>query len=306
MFLDKFKLSTNKLPSHVSLSETEVNLLQKKARHNQVIYTESEKKSAENMAGDLQSRMCGSGIDFEENKPYQPGSDSRLINWRTYARTQKLYINMYNEDKRPSKYIILDQRRDMYFGTRKRLKIKLALNFAIYAAFRAINQQQTISAVQILDKPHWHTTYSGLSSTLSFIHRLNTACLEQDEFCKQPALNDILNKLQLRDGAELIIISDFHDINDATISSFYHFSRNHTIECIQILDPIELELPNSGNFKILNNQASQCLHLNCSNKSILSRYKSDIKAKYTQYQKQCLNMGVNYHQYLTSDDIFTD
>lgn len=83
MFLNKYK-SPNTNSLEVScLSESEINSLQIKAKHAPLLFTESTKTSAENMAGDLQSRIRGGGVDFEENKPYQTGSDSRHINWRT-------------------------------------------------------------------------------------------------------------------------------------------------------------------------------------------------------------------------------
>ena len=250
MFLNKYKLSNNNSSDLTCLSESEINALQIKAKHAPLSFSESTKTSAETMAGDLQSRIRGAGVDFEENKPYQSGSDSRHINWRTYARTQQLYVNIYNEDKRPSTYIVLDQRQNMYFGTRQQLKIKQALSFATYSVFRAMHQQQNVSGVQILNKPHWHSIYSGASSILSFIHELNTPRHNHQSINTEPTLNDIINKLQLSDGAELIIISDFHDMDDETITRLYHLSRNFKINLLCIQDPIEVELPQKGQFDI--------------------------------------------------------
>ncbi len=300
---NKFRTFYKKSANDVSLSSEEINSLQQKSKSTHLTYSKSSKTSAENMAGDLQSRIRGSGIDFEENKPYQAGSDSRHINWRTFARTQQLYINVYNEDKRPSLYLILDQRRNMYFGTRKQLKIKQALNIAVFSIFHAMQQQYTVAGMQILEKPQWHAAYSGQSSILSFIKALNLPLLRQNENPQEPALNNILEKLQLKDGAELIIISDFHDMDDKTITALYNISRKHKIELMQILDPIEVELPKQGDFNIRGTQDSEPLQLDSSNKKNRSLYKKTVYEKFSSHKSQCHNMGVQFSRYLTTDNI---
>ena len=280
-----------------------MNRIQKKAKNSHTSFTESLRSSCENMAGDLQSRKRGTGIDFEENKPYQPGSDSRNINWRTFARTQQLYVNIYNEDKRPSTYLVFDQRSTMYFGTRKQLKIKQALKFAIYALLRAMHQQQTVSGVQMAEKTIWHSIYSSSNSIHSFIDTLNTPPKPESNTDNTPALNDILSKLKLTDGAELIIISDLHDMNDKTTSSLYNLSRRYKITIIQIQDPVEINLPAKGFFNIQNYTDVTPIEINCNNKNITEPYSKKMNEHFDNFKNKCASMGVNFQQYTTTDDV---
>ncbi len=302
MLFKQISLTKNK--DFTCLSENEIKHIQAKAKNSSTSFAESIRLSSENMAGDLQSQIRGTGIDFEENKPYQTGSDSRHINWRTFARTRQLYVNIYNEDKRPSTYLVLDQRSNMYFGTRKQLKIKQALKFAIYSILRAMHQQQTVSGVQIVSKPKWHTSYSSSSSILSFIDSLNTAYDISDTDITEPTLNDILNKLKLNDGAELIIISDLHDMNKQTISSLYTLSRRYKVSILQIQDPVEINLPTKGIFNIQNDSQPDMIELNCNNKNITTTYQQQISERFNNFKMQCTNMGVNFFRYSTIDDVF--
>ena len=305
MFFNKLKLPTKKSVNDVCLSEDKLIFLQGIAKQSNNKFEETTKMSAENMAGDLQSRVRGAGVDFEENKPYQTGSDSRHINWRTYARTQQLFVNIYNEDKRPSTYVILDQRSSMYFGTRKQLKIKQALNIAIYYIFRAMHKQQNVSGVQILDKPIWHTIYSGSQSISIFSKLLNRPHLSSLGNENKPHINSILNKLNLTSGAELVIVSDFRDMNAETITALYNLSRTHKIELIQIQDPIEVEIPSKGVYNIRNNGDNQAITLSC-NIKIQKEYRKSVQNKFDNYISQCINMGVNFNQFLTTDRVFSD
>lgn len=303
-FANRFRTFYKKASSDVSLTDSEIHILQEQSKHGRLYYAESGKTSAENMAGDLQSRLSGSGVDFEENKPYQAGNDSRYINWRTYARTQQLYINIYNEDKRPSLYVVLDQRSNMYFGTRKQLKIKQALNIAVFSIFRAIQQQYTVAGMQILSKPRWYAAHNSQRAALSFIKTLILPLINKTENTNEPALNDILNKLQLKEGAELIVISDFHDMDDKTIAGLYAISRKHKINLIQVLDPVEVELPVQGRFDIKGTTDSEPLLLDCNKKKIKTQYKDCLNKKFNRHKSQCHSMGVQFARYLTTDDIY--
>lgn len=305
MFTNKTKFIRKKRLSFVSLSESEIMLIHNKAKQASIFYTESNKTSSGNMAGDLQSRVRGAGVDFEENKPYESGSDSRHINWRTFARTQQLYVNIYNEDKRPSTYIVLDKRQSMYFGTRNQLKIKQALNLAIYSILRAMYQQQKVSGVEIANKPKWHSTYSGSNPILSFIEELN-APIQQQNISGESALNDILAKLQLAEGSEVIIISDFHDIDKQTITSLYNYSRKHKISLLRIQDPIEINLPKLGQYNIQANDNGPSLNIDCNNNAFTIAYNQSVSDKYSDYYDQCSNIGIDMMTYLTTDEIFKD
>ena len=305
MFNNKTKFIRKKRLSYISLSDSEIMHIHNKAKQASIFYSESNKTSSGNMAGDLQSRVRGAGVDFEENKPYESGSDSRHINWRTFARTQQLYVNIYNEDKRPSTYIVLDKRQSMYFGTRHQLKIKQALNLAIYSILRAMYQQQKVSGVEIASKPKWHSTYSGSNPILSFIEELN-APIQQQNISGEPALNDILAKLQLAEGSEVIIISDFHDMDKQTITSLYNYSRKYKIRLLRIQDPIEINLPQQGQYNIQANGKGPSLNIDCNNNDFTSAYNTSIKDKFSDYYNQCSNIGVDMMTYLTTDEIFED
>jgi len=284
------------------LSDLEIKRLHNKAKQSYNHFSETIRKSSENMVGNLQSSIHGAGLDFEEYRPYQPGSDSRHINWRTFAKTQQLYVNIYTEDKRPSTYLLFDQREDMYFATRKQLKIKLALNFAVYTIFCSLYQQKSISGVVLRDKAKWFPRYSNSSAFFSLVNDLNTPVYYQNKQPKTIALNDVLNKLSLTSGAELIIISDLHDMNDETMRILNNLSSLYKITILQIQDPVESQLPERGLFKIKNNTNQETLNVNCNDKTIRESYIEHVANKFESYQQRCINMGVEYNLFMTTTD----
>jgi uncharacterized protein (DUF58 family) len=61
-------------------------------------------------AGSVLAEVPGPGIDYFGCRAYAPGDDIRRINWRAVARTDRLIINEYEQERMADVVIILDIR----------------------------------------------------------------------------------------------------------------------------------------------------------------------------------------------------
>ena len=73
--------------------------------------------------GDYNSIFKGSGIDFDDLRPYQYGDDHRSINWNITAKEDKIYTNTYKEDKEQSVFFLLDISQSQYIGKNNKINI---------------------------------------------------------------------------------------------------------------------------------------------------------------------------------------
>ena len=60
------------------------------------------------LAGAYRSIYQGSGIEFDDVRPYQPGDDVRAMDWKVTARTGKAHIKRYIEDREQFIYLLVD------------------------------------------------------------------------------------------------------------------------------------------------------------------------------------------------------
>ena len=97
-------------------------------------------------SGLLASRALGSGTDYAESRVYQYGDDPRSINWRLSARSTDTFVKTFHTESRPCVSILLDQRKSMIFGTKKRLKISQALRVASLLAYSCDLHQLSFQA----------------------------------------------------------------------------------------------------------------------------------------------------------------
>lgn len=103
------------------------------------------------LAGRHESRMRGRGLSFEELRTYMPGDDIRTIDWRVTARTGQPFVRVYNEEKDRPALIIVDQRTNMFFGSRRSMKSVAAAEVAALCAWRVMALGDRVGGVVFND-----------------------------------------------------------------------------------------------------------------------------------------------------------
>src|ERR1700727_1227652 len=86
------------------------------------------------------SHVRGRGLDFEEMRNYVLGDDVRRIDWRVTARIQKPFVRVYSEERDRPTMVVVDQRINMFFGSRVSMKSVVAAEIAALAAWRVFHQ----------------------------------------------------------------------------------------------------------------------------------------------------------------------
>lgn len=88
--------------------------------------------------GEQQSQSVGEGLTFSDYRRYSRGDDTRLIDWRLYARTGEYYIKQFEEERNLTVHILLDASASMDFGEELQDKFefgaKLGLGYAYLTA----------------------------------------------------------------------------------------------------------------------------------------------------------------------------
>ena len=67
------------------------------------------------IGGAHRSPFLGSGEDFSRHRAYQQGDDVRRLDWKVYARTDRLYVRLFQEDSNLQGFLIVDASESMGF-----------------------------------------------------------------------------------------------------------------------------------------------------------------------------------------------
>jgi len=69
------------------------------------------------MSGMHRSPYQGLAVEFAEHRQYAPGDGIRQIDWKVFARTDKLYVKRYVQETNLDVVVLVDRSASMRFGT---------------------------------------------------------------------------------------------------------------------------------------------------------------------------------------------
>jgi uncharacterized protein (DUF58 family) len=213
-------------------------------RHNQSVHSL--------LFGRRVSHVRGRGLDFEELRGYVAGDDVRSIDWHVTARMQKPYVRVYSEERERPTMLVVDQRINMFFGSRVSMKSVVAAETAALAAWRALHQGDRVGTLIFNDSATEEvpmrrsraTVLRVLDRILFQNHQLRADSSSQSQ---PQRLNDVLISVAriCHHDALILIASDFDGANQATRDLLMHLSRSNDVICCLTYDPLAVTMPPS-------------------------------------------------------------
>ncbi len=100
----------------------------------------------------------GRGIVFSDHRPYSAGDDFRTIDWKLFARTDKLFVKRYEEETNLRCQIVMDDSSSMYFGSKEGItKLTFSIQCAAALSYLLKKQRDAIGLSIFSDKVELHT-----------------------------------------------------------------------------------------------------------------------------------------------------
>src|SRR5258708_1527040 len=96
---------------------------------------------AGSMHGLHRSPFLGMSVEFATHREYTPGDDLRHLNWKLYARHDRLYIKEYDADTNLNLYLLLDASASMACANTGRSKLHYAASLAAPLGHLALKQR---------------------------------------------------------------------------------------------------------------------------------------------------------------------
>lgn len=195
------------------------------------------------LSGRHRSFTVGASTEFRDYRPYAPGDDPRLVDWRVFARTDRYYLRTHNQETNTACHLLLDSSASMGFGDPP--KIAYASFFAAAVAYLVTRGGDAVSLLTFDDTLR---RFFPPGTTTTHLHGLLHA-LEENRAGRPTSVATALQKAVplLRGRGTLLVLSDFLDEPGevfAALNPFLH--RGFEVHLFHILAPEELDLPERG------------------------------------------------------------
>jgi len=199
--------------------------------------------------GGHRSPFHGYSTEFKQHRPYRAGDDLKHLDWKLYARSDRLYTRQYLETTNLSLMIVLDTSASMGFPEAGISKLRYGAVTAAALAYLASEQGNAVGLMSMTgDKLSYVPTRGGrvhLRSVLWRIDRLTAG----GAWDPPRAISRAAQLLQRR--GVVVVISDFYDAEEATRREVRRVvQRGHDVAMLQLISREETELPFSGQVEL--------------------------------------------------------
>jgi len=251
-------------------------------------------------AGDYASAFRGSGLEFEESRPYVPGDDVRSIDQVATARTGEPFVKRFREERNHTLVFALDTSASMRFGSYGHSKATTAAHALALIATAAGRAGDRTALVTFDHRVRTRVpTGRGLAHTWSLIRATAAAATEPENETRIAAgLRGLL--LHTRHPATVVIFSDFRDPNLIGPSGDVNALRNALSPLMQrcdviagaIVDPREEDVPNVGPLRLTDPEhPGESVVLETGSRRVRERYRAAARARRRQVSSALRRSG---------------
>ncbi|MBW4933666.1 DUF58 domain-containing protein [Marinobacter sp. F4206] len=210
-------------------------------------------------AGLQRSPQRGRGMAFAEVRQYQPGDDIRSIDWRVTARRQAPHTKLYEEERERPVLLLCDLGQTLFFASTGAFKQVRAAQVASLLAWLALWAGDQVGGIVFNDREL--SVLRPARRKKSVLRLLDTLAEQQRRPGRDPdttveGLGDGLNRALAEarrvahTGSRIFVISDFLSVSADTGALLGALARHNSVSALRIVDPLELELPDSGRFAV--------------------------------------------------------
>lgn len=221
-------------------------------------------------SGEYHSAFKGRGMAFSEVREYTPGDDIRTIDWNVTARFGTPYVKVFEEERELSVVLVVDVSASGLFGTNKQFKQDLITELCAVVAFSASQNNDKIGIIFFSDKiEKFIPPKKGKSHILRIIRELIEFKPEHKQTNIEIALKYLTNVIKKR--SVVFLISDFlsePNYRDALKIA----NKKHDVVALRIVDKTEMQLPEVGLVKLMDNETGKLMWLDTDNKTFRKQF----------------------------------
>lgn len=196
-----------------------------------------------NFGGDA-SRFLGSGLEYAQSRPYEPGDPVKSIDWRVTARTGKPYVKEYEATRQVPIYLVVDTSASMCVSSQAESKYYWAVRLAAGLARAGQERMSPVGIVSSGERDLRITPTLSNTTAMQWAHELRGY-----DFSERTNLSHRLRSLAatLKSRTVVVVLSDMHE--PGAFPALELLAASHELIVLWLQDPAEVQLPRAGIFR---------------------------------------------------------
>lgn len=210
------------------------------------------------LSGNYLSAFKGAGLDFDQLREYVMGDDIRMLDWKSSARSNKLMVKQYREERERTVIVVIDNTASLNGSSESQLKRDRAVDVAASLAFVAAQGKDKVGLLIFSDVVEtWLSPARGVAHLARITKELASCKFERKRTDINVAL-EFLIQLKLR-SAILFLVSDFITDTEKAKRLFEVVGVEYDAVALRILDKTERALPALGFLELQDPETGEML-----------------------------------------------
>ena len=247
------------------------------------------------------SPFHGFSVEFAEHRIYNPGEPTKNIDWKVYARTNKLFTKQFEEETNLRCQIVIDASSSMYFPKDQEANKLQFSALGAAALMNLLKKQRDAFGLSIFDSDLRNHTKAKSSTAhyrllLTYLDKLLNNPEDNKTTSAAKALHQISESIHRR--SLVIIFSDMFEQSERTdqlFSALQHLKHNkHEVVLFHVVDKqleIDFEYKNRP-YLFVDIETGEQVRLQSN--QVKEQYQKQVKAFKEELKMKCLQYKVDF------------
>jgi uncharacterized protein (DUF58 family) len=251
------------------------------------------------MQGDFHSIFKGTGLEFDDVRPYQYGDDIRTIDWHVSAKGHGTFVKTFKEEKEQTIFFVMDVSGSQDIGAPGKTKFDIGAEICGVLAISGAKESSQVGLICYSDeREQYIKPKKGMGQAYQIISHLERLQPKSTRTNLSKAISFALNSIKRR--SVIVMISDF--IDEGFYRNLQSLARKHDLVVIHISDKRETNLPKLGIIPAFDKESKKTIWINTSFGEFRGQLSQAHEQRREEMRKFSRKHQINYLNISTDED----
>ncbi|WP_145177573.1 DUF58 domain-containing protein [Rubripirellula lacrimiformis] len=251
------------------------------------------------LSGMHRSPYFGQSIEFLQHRNYTAGDEIRHIDWKVYARQDKLHIKQYEEETNLRLTLLVDRSASMAYGEGESNKFDYSASIAASLAYLALRQKDACGLFTFDTEVRASVPAKSNQQQLTRILTMLDSVGADGRTDLTRVAKQIAQGIPKR--GVVVVVSDLLGVDNLRAGLQVLRRRGHDVVLFHVLHDDELDFEFSGSTRFEGLEGDD--FLNCNPRALRDGYLEALNQFLDQTKKACGRLSIDYVQVRTSEPL---
>ena len=240
------------------------------------------------ITGRHKSPHRGFSVEYSEHREYVAGDELRHLDWQAFARSDRYYVKLYEQETNLRSTLVLDTSASMKFGN----KLDYGLHLCACLAYLLAMQQDLAGLVAMDDSVRIELPPGSSPAHLDRLFKALEALVPGTTTDLPKQLHSLAERLPRR--SLVILVSDLWSEASELTRSLQHLRyRKHQAMVLHLLDRAEVDLPYDKRVTLEDMETGEKVEVDPG--QLRETYQQQVQLYLGEIRRACSSSDVEYH-----------